>query len=87
MDSDGTFSGLDDLKESSDYSITRSGSVDEEQVMMIEPLVRKAASVVDLLIESNHCRDIVFTEIREVRLGGVQWITCRSVGRLNKNTH
>lgn len=48
---------------------------------MVEAGVREALAVVDLLVQADDGGHVVFSEVREVRLGGVEGVTCR--GRSN----
>lgn len=49
---------------------------------MSKSVFRKFGSVIDFLVESNHCRHIVFLEVVEVSFRSMQWM---AVFNLNQN--
>ena len=50
-------------------------AIDEEEIVMLEPRVREASGVVDLLVQPHYCGDVVFSEVGEVCFGSVVGIT------------
>lgn len=66
-----------DVQEAACDDVTGRAAVQEEEVVVVEASVREAFGIVDLLVEADDRRHIVFPEVGEVGLGGVERVTCR----------
>lgn len=54
------------------YVIGRTRAIDEVHVVVIEPGLSEAGGIVQLLIQTNHRRNIVSSKVVEVSLWGMQ---------------
>lgn len=68
---------LTDVQESSDDGVTGRAAVYEEQLKVVKTGIHESLGVVDLPVQTHHCRYVVFPEVREVGLRCVQRVTCR----------
>lgn len=59
---------LADVQEAAGDDVTGRAAIHKEQVIVVKTGVCEALGIVDLLIEANYGRDVVFAEIREIRL-------------------
>ena len=66
MHCNGTLGRLGDLDEALQDAVVGRSAVDEEQVVVVEAGVRKAPTVVYLLVEAHNRRHLVLAEVRKV---------------------
>lgn len=72
---------LTDVQEAAYDDVTRRAAIQEEEVIVVETGIGEAFGVVDLLVQTDDRGHVVFPEVGEVRLGGVERVTYR--GRSN----
>lgn len=77
VDGHGALRALADVQEAARDQVAGRAAVQEEEVVVVEAGVAEALGVVDLLVEADDGRHVVFPEVGEVRLGGVERVTCR----------
>lgn len=73
-----SFSVLANVQETLHDAVRRGAAIYKEHVIMLEAGVREAPCVVDLLVQPDDDVDVLFPEVREVGLRGVQWVACNS---------
>jgi len=64
------------IKKSPDDVITRSSTVDKDEIVVLETGVSEALCLVKLVVEPNNARDAAFTKVFEVgfrRMNGVTY--------------
>ena len=67
------------FKEALQYTVCWHTTINKEQIVVVKACVRKSTRIINLLIETNNRRHVVFPEVREVGLGCVQRIACNKV--------
>lgn len=72
---------LADVQETAYNDVTGCAAIQEEEVIVVETGIGEAFGVVDLLVQTDDSSHVVFPEVGEVRLGGVQRVAYR--GRSN----
>lgn len=76
MDRHGAVCALADVQEAACDDVTGRAAIQEEEVVVVEAGVGEALGVVDLLVQADDGRHVVLPEVREIRLGCVQRVTC-----------
>lgn len=74
MHGDSSFCILADIEKLPDDRVVGRAPVHEEEVVVLEAHLCEAPGVVHLLVEPDDGRDVVLPEVRDVDLGGVQWV-------------
>jgi hypothetical protein len=77
----GSIGALADVQESAGDDVIRCAAIHEEQVVVVEAGIREALGVIDLLVEPHHRGNVVFPEVGEVRLWGMERVAWVGMGR------
>lgn len=78
VDGQRTLGRLGDVQEPLQDVVTGRAAVNKEQVPVVEARLHEAPRVVDLLVQSNNGRHVVFTEVGDVGLRGVEGVPCNN---------
>lgn len=81
VDGHGSVGALADVQEAAGDDVAWRAAVYEEQVVVVEAGIREALGVIDLLVEPHHRGNVVFPEVGEVRLWGMERVAWVGVGR------
>lgn len=81
VDGHGSVGALADMQEAAGDDVAWRAAVYEEQVVVVEAGIREALGVIDLLVEPHHRGNVVFPEVGEVRLWGMERVAWVGVGR------
>lgn len=87
MHGDRPVRALAHVQEAPGDDVAGRAAVHEEQVVVVEPGVREALCVIDLLVEPHYGGDVVLAEIREVSLGRVEGVTWNQKEESHKCEH
>lgn len=77
MDGHRSVRALTDVQETACDDVTGRAAVQEEEVVVVKAGVGETFGVIDLLVETDDSGHVVFPEVGEVRLRGVEGVTCR----------
>lgn len=55
-------------------AVARRAAVNEEEVVVVEASIFEATGIVDLFVQPHDGRNLVFAEVGEVGLGGMQGV-------------
>lgn len=77
VDGHSTICALADVQKAPRDDVTRCAAVWEEKLVVVEACVSEAFGIVDFLVQTDDSGHVVFSEVREVSLRGMQRVTCR----------
>lgn len=77
MDGHSSCRVLTDVQETADDDVIGRAAVHEEEVVVLKAGVGEAPGVVDLLVQADDGRHVVFSEVGEVSFRCMQRVTCR----------
>ena len=67
------------FKEALQYTVCWHTTINKKQIVVVKACVSKSTRIINLLVETNDRRHVVFPEVWEVGLGRVQRIACNKV--------
>lgn len=77
MDGHGSLCALADVQEAACDDVAGRAAVHKEEVVVVEAGVSETFGIVDLLVQTDDGGHVVFPEVWEVSLRGMERVTCR----------